>query len=55
MNRWPHSGHSVCSESMRRILSGGIAYPHFVQIVLSAALTFSRLIFCFWGITEPAK
>jgi hypothetical protein len=35
---------------MRQILSGGIAYPHFVQIVLSAALTFSRLIFGFRGI-----
>ena len=22
VNRWPHSGHSICSESMRRILSG---------------------------------
>jgi len=52
VNRWPHSGHLICSESMRQILSGGIAYPHFVQIVLSAALTFSRLIFGFRGIFQ---
>jgi hypothetical protein len=35
---------------MRRILSGAIEYPHFGHTVLSAALTFSRLIFCFRGI-----
>jgi hypothetical protein len=33
-----------------RILSGGIAYPHFVQTVRSAAITFSRLIFGLRGI-----
>jgi hypothetical protein len=35
---------------MRRILSGGIEYPHFGQRQLSAALTFSKLIFGFRGI-----
>jgi len=34
---------------MRRILSGGIKHPHFGQTVLRDAITFSRLIFCFWG------
>jgi hypothetical protein len=34
---------------MRRILSGVIEHPHFGQTVLSDAMTFSRLIFCFWG------
>lgn len=34
---------------MRRILSGVIGYPHFGQRVLSDAITFSRLIFCFRG------
>jgi hypothetical protein len=34
---------------MRRILSGAIGYPHFGQRVLSDAITFPRLIFCFRG------
>lgn len=34
---------------MRRILSGVIENPHFGQTVLRDAITFSRLIFCFWG------
>lgn len=37
---------------MRRILSGVIEYPHFGQTVLSDAITFSRLIFCFVGTWE---
>lgn len=39
---------------MRRILSGAIEYPHFEQSVLSEALTFSRLIFCFEDILTLA-
>jgi hypothetical protein len=39
---------------MRRILSGVIKHPPFGQTVLSAALTFSRLVFCFRG-NEDAR
>jgi hypothetical protein len=39
---------------MRRILSGAIEHPHFGQTVLSASLTFSRLIFCFFALVQPA-
>jgi quercetin dioxygenase-like cupin family protein len=35
---------------MRRIATDGIEHPHFGQVVLSDALTFSRLILGFWGI-----
>jgi hypothetical protein len=34
---------------MRRIATGGIEHPHFGQVVLSDAITFSKLIFCFRG------
>jgi hypothetical protein len=30
-----------------------IEHPHFGQTVLSDAITFSRLIFCFWGMLQP--
>jgi hypothetical protein len=49
MNRPPHSGHSIRSKSMRRILSSVIEYPQFGQTVFKDAITFSRLIFCLWG------
>jgi hypothetical protein len=39
---------------MRRILLGAIEHPLFGQIVLSAALTFSRLIFGFRGILRTS-
>jgi len=54
MNRSPHSGHSIRSESIRMSLSGGIECPHFWQVVLSDASTLARLIFCFLGIVETA-
>jgi len=41
-----HSGHSIRTRSTRRSCAGVIEHPHFGQMVLSAALTFSRLIFC---------
>ena len=47
MNRWPHSGHTTLSKSVRRSLSGAIEHPHLRQRMLSDALTLSRLIFCF--------
>src|ERR1700680_3321802 len=50
INRSPHSGHLMWSESTRDSFSGGIEYPHFGQRLLSDAFTLSRLIFCFWGI-----
>jgi hypothetical protein len=43
----------ICLESTRQILAGGITYPHFEQTVLSAAITFSKLILGFWGIFRP--
>jgi len=45
LKRWPHFGHSIRNVSIRRRSSGGIACPHFVQIVLSAAMIMARLIF----------
>jgi hypothetical protein len=47
MKRSPHSGHKILSESMGQRLSGGMEYPHLVQVVLSDASTLARLIFCF--------
>jgi hypothetical protein len=52
VKRFPHSGHRTCSKSMRRILSGMIEHPHAGQTVFRDAMTFSRLIFCFWGTRE---
>ena len=34
----------------RRPRDRWVEYPHFGQTVLSDAITFSRLILCFWGI-----
>jgi hypothetical protein len=48
--RSPHFGHSIRNVSIRRRSPGGIACPHFVQIVLSDAMIMARLIFCFDGI-----
>jgi len=47
VNTAPHFGHFMLSESIRRISLGGIEKPHFVQIVLSAARTASKLTFRF--------
>jgi hypothetical protein len=52
MNSSPHLGHRILSKSMAQRSSGGIEYPHLVQIVLSEASTFSRLILCFLGTRE---
>jgi hypothetical protein len=37
---------------MRQILSGAMECPHFGQTVVSAALIFARLIFCFSALGE---
>jgi hypothetical protein len=50
MKSSPHAGHLMCSKSMGQRFSGGIEYPHFVQVVLSDASTLARLIFCLRGI-----
>jgi hypothetical protein len=52
INCSPHLGHSILSESMRRISSGGFEYPHFWQVVFSEASSLARLIFSLRGIGD---
>jgi hypothetical protein len=44
-----HAGHSIRSESTRRIWSGEMEKPHFDQTVLSDARTFGEIDFLFAG------